>query len=73
MRLPLSLGSAGDAVRRLQRVLGMPVTGLFDQATGLAVMAWQSLRGMPGSGTVDAATWDRLAVHLMAEAKEQRA
>lgn len=62
----LKLGSAGSAVRRLQRALnaGVPdlaVTGVFDAATNGVVRAYQRDRGMTVNGIVTWGVWDRLS------------
>jgi len=40
----LSIGSRGDGVSRLQTYLNITPTGIFDEATRLAVEAWQNKR-----------------------------
>jgi len=44
----------------------LPVSGVFDPATTLAVKAFQSSRGLVPTGVVDAPTWDALIVPLQA-------
>ncbi|MFS3129820.1 glycoside hydrolase domain-containing protein [Nocardioides sp. Bht2] len=56
-------GSAGVAVRKLQRTLtaatGRPMTytGVFDAGTEQQVKAWQKQVGLPQSGVVNKAAW----------------
>lgn len=65
----LKYGSAGPAVRRLQRALNamtdraVPVqpTGVFGAATTTAVKAWQTKVGLAPSGVVTDAAWAALA------------
>ncbi|HET7399720.1 MAG TPA: peptidoglycan-binding protein [Intrasporangium sp.] len=61
----LRVGATGEAVRGVQRVLGVtPTTGYFGPRTELAVRTAQVRAGLPGTGVVDARTWmllDRLA------------
>lgn len=61
-------GSAGPAVRRLQRTLNaaalgksVPTNGVFDTATFGAVRTWQSKVGITASGVVAAESWTKLA------------
>lgn len=58
----LKVGSAGPAVRRVQRALnagtfGLPVTGLMDPATRSALTKWQSARGITANAIVTADDW----------------
>lgn len=46
----LGLGSTGDAVRRVQFALGVPVDGTFGTLTDDAVRAWETARGLPSTG-----------------------
>jgi sortase A len=48
----LGPGVSGPEVRELQRLLGMPVTGLFDPNTTAAVVAFQRDHGLPQVGIV---------------------
>lgn len=62
----LDVGATGPVVRRLQRALTaarqrVEVTGVFDEATRTALLAYQTRVGAAASGTTDAATWDLLA------------
>src|SRR3954453_22775868 len=58
---PLGPGVSGPAVRELQRLLGMPVTGLFDPNTTAAVVAFQHDHGLPQVGIVGRKTKVALA------------
>ena len=55
----IKLGSTGSAVSVWQKIVGVTVTGVFDQATRTATIAWQTAH--PASGTPDGivgpATW----------------
>ncbi|MFC9242630.1 peptidoglycan-binding protein [Streptomyces sp. NPDC057136] len=63
---PLSQGSSGDAVKRLQRsltaALGSTVSadGGFGPATDTAVRSYQSTRGLTVDGSVGTVTWAAL-------------
>lgn len=62
-------GSAGPAVRRVQRALNavadrsqpLAATGVFDAATTVAVKAWQQSVGVQVSGVVGRQSWKALA------------
>ena len=62
----LKVGSAGPAVRRVQRALnaaGKPrltVSGTFDTATADAVKAWQAKVGLAATGIVVPKAWKKL-------------
>jgi hypothetical protein len=62
----VKIGSASQAVRRVQRTLnalgegGVPVTGLFDETTTEAVRTYQRAVGLPATGVVAADTWEVL-------------
>ncbi|GAB3776458.1 hypothetical protein FB382_000021 [Nocardioides ginsengisegetis] len=64
----LKYGSAGPAVRRLQRTLNaanpqteLNATGVFDAATTVALKSWQSRVGFETSGVANAESWAGLA------------
>jgi sortase A len=57
----LAPGMSGPEIRQLQRLLGMPVTGLFDPNTTAAVVAFQRDRGLPQVGVVGRRTKRLLA------------
>ena len=46
------LGSRGDAVKRVQRKLGLASDGVFGPATEKAVKAWQAANGLTADGIV---------------------
>lgn len=64
----VQLGSTGDDVKRLQRVLARsmvtspfgPITGLFDVALDTAVRGYQSSEGLVVDGIVGPVTWSHL-------------
>jgi peptidoglycan hydrolase-like protein with peptidoglycan-binding domain len=64
----ISLGSTGDDVKRLQRVLARhllwnpfgPITGTFDAGLETAVKNFQSSQGLTPDGIVGPATWAAL-------------
>ena len=66
----LSIGSSGDAVRALQRLLndkrkaGLTVSGNYGTGTRDAVAAFQRHMTSTSSGSMDAFTWRRLLWHF---------
>ncbi len=64
----ISLGSTGDDVKRLQRVMARhlmwnpfgPITGVFDAGVETAVKTFQSSQGLTPDGIVGPATWAKL-------------
>lgn len=62
----VKFGSAGPAVRRLQRALNasgharLNVHGVFGPATDTATRTWQRAVGLPATGIVTAAQWSAL-------------
>jgi hypothetical protein len=61
----IKFGSAGSAVRRLQRALNadgarLSINGVIGPATDLALKAWQKRMGLNESGVATDATWWRL-------------
>ncbi|MFC4784412.1 glycoside hydrolase domain-containing protein [Nocardioides sp. MAHUQ-72] len=64
----LKIGSAGPAVRRVQRALNaasrssqVVVTGVFSPATQSALRAWQDRAGLTVEGIANPKTWQALA------------
>jgi sortase A len=57
----LGPGMSGPDVRELQRLLGMPVTGVFDANTSAAVLAFQRDHGLPQVGRAGSLTKAALA------------
>ena len=55
-RRTLSTGMQGNDVRTLQWLLGVPVTGRFDEATRLALTSFQESQGLPPDGVLGPAT-----------------
>lgn len=60
MTLPLRLGSRGDDVRAVQRVLGETQDGIYGEVTRAAVRAWQAARGLAADGVVGPKTWEAM-------------
>jgi L,D-transpeptidase-like protein/putative peptidoglycan binding protein len=65
MRGSLRLGAHGDAVRMLQRQLALrryevPINGVFDEATGRAVLAFRKIVGLQRVETANAGVFQRL-------------
>jgi peptidoglycan hydrolase-like protein with peptidoglycan-binding domain len=66
----LSMGSSGDAVRALQRLLndkrraGLTVSGTYGSSTRDAVAAFQRHMTSSSSGSMDETTWRRLLWHF---------
>jgi peptidoglycan hydrolase-like protein with peptidoglycan-binding domain len=64
----ISLGSTGDDVKRLQRVLARhllwnpfgPITGIFDANLESSVKSFQQSNGLTADGVVGPATWSAL-------------
>jgi peptidoglycan hydrolase-like protein with peptidoglycan-binding domain len=64
----ISLGSTGDDVKRLQRVLARhllwnpfgPITGIFDASLENSVKSFQQANGLTVDGVVGPATWSAL-------------
>ena len=67
----IKLGSTGDDVKRLQRILARslqidldhPITGVFDQALDTAVRGVQQELGVPVDGIVGPVTWGALPAY----------
>lgn len=59
-RPKLQRGDTGEAVRELQRLLGITVDGVFGVATETAVEALQAARGILVDGIVGPYTWEVL-------------
>ena len=58
MALPvLKLGSKGDNVKRLQKVLGIVADGNFGYGTRTAAMNFQKANGLVADGVVGNLTW----------------
>ena len=56
----LRRGSTGEPVREVQVMLGVPVTGVFDDPTDDAVRAFQRANGLDPDGEVGPKTWAKL-------------
>jgi hypothetical protein len=63
----VKIGSASQAVRRLQRAINagiwtpLPVSGIFDKATDSALREWQKAHGVPASGVAAWDTWQAMS------------
>ena len=57
----LALGSKGDAVKELQRLLGLPRSGNYDAITAYAVRQFQQEHKLPADGVAGASTKRLLA------------
>lgn len=76
----ISLGSTGDDVKRLQRVLARhllwdpfgPITGTFDTGLGTAVKDFQQANGLTVDGIVGPATWAALPAYREASPELQQ-
>ena len=60
LRPLLRRGSAGDDVRTVQRLLGLPVDGIFGPETDAAVRGFQRANGLQADGLVGPQTWAAL-------------
>ncbi|HET6275661.1 MAG TPA: peptidoglycan-binding protein [Candidatus Cybelea sp.] len=80
MPTTISLGSTGDDVKRLQRVLARhllwnpfgPITGTFDSGLEAAVKSFQQSNGLTVDGIVGPQTWSALPSYLEASPKLQQ-
>lgn len=53
----IGLGDSGDAVREAQKLLGLAVTGSFDDIADRAVRAFQQAHGLAVDGIIGPNTW----------------
>ena len=58
----LKRGSSGEAVKTLQRALGIAVDGIFGRETEKAVKVWQAEHGLVSDGIVGSKTWEALQI-----------
>jgi len=58
----LKRGSEGEAVKTLQRALGIAVDGIFGKQTERAVKVWQAEHGLVADGIVGPKTWEALQI-----------
>jgi murein DD-endopeptidase MepM/ murein hydrolase activator NlpD len=59
-RREIKIGSKGDAVKMLQKKLGLTVDGVFGKATKAAVVKFQKKHDLLADGIVGAKTWAKL-------------
>jgi peptidoglycan hydrolase-like protein with peptidoglycan-binding domain len=57
----VKVGSKGEAVKYLQKKLGLTVDGAFGPATDKAVKALQKKHGLTADGVVGPLTWSKLS------------
>lgn len=55
----VKLGSTGEAVKQWQRIIGVTVTGVFDQTTDAKTRLWQKANGLTDDGWVGEKTWKK--------------
>jgi peptidoglycan hydrolase-like protein with peptidoglycan-binding domain len=60
----LTIGSAGPAVKRLQRKLGVPATGYYGSQTKRAVKHFQRAHGLTADGVAGPATLRALGIRV---------
>ena len=71
MPATISVGSTGDDVKRLQRVLARhliwnpfgPITGVFDATLETSVKSFQQSNGLTADGVVGPSTWAKLPAY----------
>lgn len=56
----LKRGMQGENIMKIQRILGLSVTGIFGPKTEAAVREWQKNNNLTVTGIVDNKTWDSL-------------
>jgi len=65
----LARGARGTYVKRVQRILGIPVTGVFGRRTRLAVIKFQRAHHLRVTGKVNGTTWVALLAYWRAKHK----
>ena len=58
--VPLKLGTKGEQVKHVQRVVGAAPDGGFGPKTEQSVMAWQRANGLKPDGVVGPVTWAKM-------------
>jgi peptidoglycan hydrolase-like protein with peptidoglycan-binding domain len=53
-------GSNGEAVKQVQKLLGLDPDGDFGNNTELAVKKWQKENGLLDDGIIGSATWSKM-------------
>ena len=56
----LKVGSEGEAVKKIQEVLGLDADGIFGQVTAKYVMVWQAGNGLEADGIVGPKTYQKM-------------
>lgn len=56
----IKLGSKGDKVKQIQKVVGVTADGDFGPKTEAAVKEWQKKNGLTADGLVGAKTWEKM-------------
>jgi peptidoglycan hydrolase-like protein with peptidoglycan-binding domain len=58
-KLTIKKGSTGPNVKEWQGIIGVPVTGKFDDATDKATRAWQQKNGLDPDGVAGPKSWTK--------------
>lgn len=69
----VELGDRGSDVRSIQKLLKMPIDGVFDRRTDAAVRNFQAANGLEADGVVGPKTATALANRVISEAKAKAA
>ena len=56
----LKVGSEGEAVKKIQEVLGLDADGIFGQMTAKYVKVWQANNGLEADGIVGPKTYAKM-------------
>ena len=62
----LKIGSKGDVVKQVQKVIGSGADGIFGSGTAEAVKKWQAANGLPADGIVGPATLAKMGIKVEA-------
>lgn len=57
---PFGRHESGWHVREVQNLLGLKLTGIYNEDTARRVRGWQKMHGLPASGVMDSTTARRL-------------
>ena len=63
----LKIGSKGDVVKQVQKVIGSGADGIFGSGTAEAVKKWQAANGLPADGIVGPATLAKMGIKVEAK------